>query len=366
MKDNTIMCFNSFTNTNAENEFLSHLEEMEEKTTRVTTHVNSMKFRCFEDTNEMPEGLSDEELDTVNFGTKLFLSADGVKFKGVRDCGISSIYDRVGLDARKASKMPSYEREYALNRMARLSSTDEVCLIVSVDGKVSAVLSDGESKNSYRIIRNVDMFHKMKEIAENVITGVEPTKFGGTWTYTQLGCRWVVDRNATLAGKTYKTAIFLSNSETGVGSMRMSLSLDKDGMDIPVMTPISLAHRKRVDDINVADAVSQLENAIDSSLTEMEDLEFVTIHHVVRTIKSVSKTVGLPKKNVMEVISRWELTHSETATCNALELYMLLAEAVSEYCKGRTPQLQRIQQSNLLKVKGLDWSLYDLATPFEW
>ena len=367
-KDYELVNMDTRSNAFAEKDFASFLDEMEEKTVRTgDVPVSSIRLTAVPSSNAMPAGMSDTEKDTADHGTHLFLSADGVPFVGIRETALPSLHQRIGIAQAALKDAPLDEAVSILNRIASYNRRDKFLAVVS-DGKLNAALSDGASSMSYRVIKQRDVFNQMREIAVGLNNGAEPNGFSGIWSFASMGAQWIIDRRAHIGGKEFKTAVTLVTSDIGNNAINLSASLYANGMTIPMMSNLTIEHRKKNTSFNVLNAVQSLEEAASRSEQNLNDLADIPIANGENCAMHLAHDIGLPKRLSMRTISeRGRLGELSGEDFNALDVYFVLADVVNRYCKAQpSPSLQMRMRGNLLKAIGTIWSLYDRPEPFTW
>lgn len=364
--DDEVVAMSTREDAMAEERFKAFLDTVEANTVRVTAPVSSLRLIAAE--KPLSANASDEELDTANFGTHLFLSADGVPVTGVRGVAMQSLYQRCGLMPTAIANLPVYEQALVMNRLASYSK--EKFLACVVGGKVNAALSDGESANSYRAIPQPLLYKQMRSVVDTLNKGGTVNAFAGTWSYAQTMCKWVVNAEHTLGGKAYDTEVSLYTSDTGDSAVRMSAALvDTRGAVLPMADPILIDHRKKNGTIDVVEAAQMLSAAAERGLHDLEDLQDIDIENPQNAALAVAHRINLPKKDSVDFINAYFKLHPGTTTMTAWELYSnVLGRIVQRYCDthSHNPQLQLRMRGNLLKAKKVQWSKYDTAEPFVW
>lgn len=367
-KDSEIISVSSKNNQFAEKDFTDLLDEMEEKTVRTKqVPIKSIRLTAVPSSAAMPAGMSEVEKDTADHGTHLFLSADGVPFVGVRETALPSLYQRIGVAQAALKDAPLDEAVSILNRVASYNKKDSFLAVVS-DGKLNAALSDGSSALTYRVIKQRDVFNQMREIAVGLNNGAEPNGFSGTWSFASMGAQWIIDRRAHIGGKEFKTAVSLVTSDIGNNAITLAAGLYANGMVIPMMSNLTIEHRKKNTSFNVLNAVQSLEQAASRSEQDLNDLADLHIEHGENCALHLAHDIGLPKRIMMQTISEHaRLGELSGEDLSALDVYFVLADGVNRYCKGQmSPRLQMRMRGNLLKAIGTVWSLYDTPEPFVW
>ncbi len=367
-RDDSVVTMTSANDVMAETRFKEFLDLVESNTERVTAPISSLRLVAAD--KPLSTTASEEEVDTAARGTHLFISADGVPFVGVRETALASLYQRCGLMPTSITKLPQYEQALVMNRLASYAG-DEKFLACIVGGKLNAALSDGDSANSYRAIPQPLLYKQMRGVADALNKSGNISAFAGTWSYSQTMCRWVIDAQHALGGKTYSTEIALFTSDTGDSSVRMSASLcNAHGGDIlPMADPILIDHRKKNGNLDVIEAAQMLSAAADRGLKDLEDLQDIEIENPFNCARRLAAKIGLPKKDSIEAIDVYFNLHPEKTTMTAWELYSeVLGSIVQRYCNAhsRDPHLQMRMRGNLLKAKKAAWSRYDTAEPFVW
>lgn len=366
--DHEVVTMSSANDVMAETRFKEFLDRVEENTVRVSAPISSLRLVAAE--NPLSATASDEERDTAQNGTHLFINADGVPFVGVRETALASLYQRCGLMPTAITKMPVYEQALVMNRIASYAGDDKFLACI-VGGKLNAALSDGDSANSYRAIPQPLLYKQMRGVADALNKSGNISAFEGTWSYSQTMCRWVIGAKHMLGGKTYSTEITLFTSDTGDSAVRMDAALcdEHGGGILPMADPINIDHRKKNGTLDVIEAAQMLSAAADRGLQDLEDLQDIEIEHPYNCARRLAAKIGLPKKDSVEAIDVFFNLHPEIATMTAWELYSeVLGEIVNRYCQAhkKEPHLQMRMRGNLLKAKKAQWIRYDLAEPFVW
>lgn len=366
-KDDSVVSMASSNDAMAETRFKEFLDLVEENTARVSAPISSLRLVAAE--TPLSATAADEERDTAQNGTHLFITANDVPFVGVRDTAMASLYQRCGLMPTAITKLPIYEQAVVMNRLASYAGDDKFLACI-VGGKLNAALSDGDSANSYRAIPQPLLYKQMRGVADALNKGGSINAFTGTWSYSQTMCRWGIDAHHTLGGKTYNTEIALFTSDTGDSAVRMDAALaDERGGILPMADPINIDHRKKNAALDVLEAAQMLSAAADRGLQDLEDLQDIEIEHPYNCARRLAAKIGLPKKDSVEAIDVFFNLHPEITTMTAWELYSeVLGEIVNRYCQAhkREPHLQMRMRGNLLKAKKAQWARYDLAEPFVW
>lgn len=367
-QDHEVVAMTSANDAMAETRFKEFLDLVEENTVRVSAPISSLRLVAAE--TPLSSTASDEERDTAQNGTHLFINADGVPFVGVRDTALASLYQRCGLMPTSIAKMPVYEQALVMNRIASYAGDDKFLACI-VGGKLNAALSDGDSANSYRAIPQPLLYKQMRGVADTLNKSGNIAAFEGTWSYSQTMCRWVIGAKHTLGGKTYSTEISLYTSDTGDSAVRMDAALcdEHGGGILPMADPINIDHRKKNGTLDVIEAAQMLSAAADRGLQDLEDLQDIEIEHPYNCARRLAAKIGLPKKDSVEAIDVFFNLHPDITTMTAWELYSeVLGGIVQRYCEAhkKEPHLQMRMRGNLLKAKKAAWGRYDLAEPFVW
>ena len=369
----TTMYFNDdhsevFNDEFAEERFGEFLNEMEEKTTWLTIPMSSMKFSAVNTPLQMSSGATESEKNTVLKGTKMFAYGEKLPYVGIRDCAMNSMTERFGVGC-KLFENSTPEQKAALLNMSAAMNEKRQTLVSVVDGKINAVLSANDDKNSYQIFSPVDVFEETKDAIGELEDDTKPTRFEGQWTYDSILAKWHMPIEHEVGGRKFTTVVNLFTSNTGEGSVTYSADLSVGATAVPFMTDIRIQHRKRNNGFDilestdmlkaaVGEAVSRLPGNISGGLGNLENLVNVRIENPANCMRLISQAVGLPKKATRDVVENYEKIHGSEET-TAFALYLELGKVLKGN-EDKSPLAQKVMRTNFLKLIGAQWKKYDI------
>lgn len=167
--------------------------------------------------------------------------------------------------------------------------------------------------------------------------------------YAMTYINFFTDRKFTFNGKERQLVITMSNSENGTGSLRYGAYV---GSNIPVMSDLSIIHKKNSNMETVINIVSMLETVVEKAQAQISLLEKMVLTAPTAAIEKLGKQVGLPKKSLE--IAKAKLTVNTVYT--AADIYEMLVESVIKDGEPITT-LER-HQNDLVKLIGADWSMF--------
>lgn len=167
--------------------------------------------------------------------------------------------------------------------------------------------------------------------------------------YAMTYIRFFTDRSFTFNGKEQRLILTMSNSENGTGSLRYGAYI---GHDMPIMTDLSIIHKKNSNMDSVVKTISMLETVVEKAQADVAKLEKLILDSPAVAIDKLGKQVGLPKK-ALEV-AKANLVNKTVYT--AADVYEILTDAVIKDGEPITT-LER-HKNDLVKLIAADWSMF--------
>lgn len=379
--DETVLHDDDFMTFDDEADLVSFLEATQENTEWIETDVENVSIEGIESMDELQGAISEADEDTIENGTKLFLNVDGERLP-VRACGLASITDRAGVAGEFLKRLNPKELAGVItlamskaNVLTRASSgkrsenaKGKICM---VNGKVSAFLSANGGNNEYAVQPSLEILGMAEEAIAKLS---DPMDFKGSFSYSEVYAKWLLTKTldgvipGDDTGLPYHVAITMATSDIGVGSVRISASLirEKSLYEFPLVGEEKIIHRNGINSKDIKEAVDKVSAGIEKNAEKLTALDSVLVENPVSTMKRIAKACKLPKKSVLEVISKHEAVNGNKPI-SALECYSVIARCTEGYkLVQKNPSMQALLQRNLLKACAMNWHAYDIPGEFNW
>lgn len=360
INDDAVYVFDSTEDSVAVERYNSFLADVEANTVRHTAvPLNTVQFLG----KYADPGIGNVYAkDTGENGTHLFLCGEGVNLVPVRETALNGICSRAGLSPSALKTLPLDKQEDVLNTLAKYSSAK--VQMAEVYHKMNAFLSDGQGRNTYRMIPQPDLHEQMQDIADELAEGGDAV-FTARWTFANAAARWKLEADPIrLNGQFYRRRFGYVTSDIGESGVHWYVDLiNQNGIAIPAMDPIVSVHRKKSSDIDVMNSVSMLNANLQKGVDMLDELGRMKMHHIANAMTKAGHDVGLPKLAVLKAAAEWEKENGNSEG-TALDVYLSLSAAVSDYPAGS--QRAEMMRGNIRKLTGLYWPVYDRAEPYNW
>lgn len=315
---------------------------------------------------------SEEWKETAETGTKLWILIDGKPFP-IRDCAMQSVYDRTGTKCQFVASLPPERRAEILteacqyvdisarwgydgNKPARKGQ------VLIADNKVSAFLSDNETKIDYLRQDTSEIFDLVDQTVRDL--GVVKS-FRGYYSYEGIDATWRSEMTINLSNKEGNSSPFnvdfrLSTSDIGKGSVHLSTKLT-DGICIVPVGDARLPHRKQTERQDIDDAVDQLLKQVDVSKKTFDELKTQIVQYPEQCMKKMIRELELPQKAGVLVLNNY-LHKFGDAPANAYTLFLVLCEINEVLLENSADKFDYRNKQEVKILKALSktmWKKYD-------
>ena len=361
MNDKELKAFQTF------QEFFDFLKEIENGTRWVEdVNIEDVEFSSI----PLDRCRSRESwTDTCQNGTALWMTY-GDETIPIRMCAMQSVYDRMQTRCPFFSALPPKRKAELLTEAAKYVNVSTRSGDVSgkhkkgkfsiVDGKISAFLSDDETKIDYRQSSASKFIAEVNEKVEKV---GNISQFSAYFTFDVIHAEWVTDKTITLEDPNgdetdYNVIYLASSSDVGKGAMSVEATLnDGFGGYVPI-GEVTIPHRKAHTAKTVENAIDQLERMVSNRKGDLDALKKVIVRFPEKCMQRIAATLSLPKRSTSEIIKLY-VDNFGDAPASAYTLFLTLCQIIGAIIEEGPHRINYRKKEELVLLKALSPRMWD-------
>lgn len=297
----------------------------------------------------------------IEYGTQLFVQ-NGEDVIPVRECALTSIYDRIGINGPALERFSKDDLADILTKSGHTLPDDMSAKAVVVDDGLNALLSaEYVPHPASDVFRDTEV--AVWGLGDNLV------KFSSWYSYEGVVARFETDRKIKISDSSEcNTVISMSTSDIGRAAVSFTAGARDGRYTIPLVNAERVLHKNGSTKEDIQEKMSMVIASISKSQAKLEALKNIQIEYPITTAKRLAKAIKLPKKPALIAIERWRIENEKSSKpVTAFDLYITLCKTEIDYQprKGKVGYVDKMH-NNLLKLLGMSFKDYDIPGEFNW